>query len=398
MAARGVSSARAAQYAVLETRQAKDYDVEPSAAAQTDGPNKPPRLGWDPDQLDERAGTGLSRRPDRRTGRQDPRPAARARRADQAGQHVRSARRAAGLVRPTPRRRRHQPDRDSSPTRPSPTRGSCRSHRSTTDPVGTMRHQTTRTADRHTLDRHRATRPRSCSRSKPASSTAPSPAPTTGLGVADEDCVLAALAARPSLSDEQVEMVAALTTSGRAGRRRDRRGRDRQDVQPRRRPRRLATLRPSRHRHRARGRAAAELEATAGIPSHTIASLLTDLDHPDHGRLRAGTVLVVDEAGMVGTRLLARILDHAAAARREGRARRRSPPTPRDRRRRAPPRPRPTHPAHPPHREPPPTRSLGTPRPRPTPRRQRRRRRSPAYDDHGRIRTHRHRARERATR
>ena len=49
-------------------------------------------------------------------------------------------------------------------------------------------------------------------------------------------------------------------------------------------------------------RAAAELEATAGIPSHTIASLLADLDHPDHGRLPANSVLVVDEAGMVGTR------------------------------------------------------------------------------------------------
>ena len=61
-------------------------------------------------------------------------------------------------------------------------------------------------------------------------------------------------------------------------------------------------------------RAAAELEATAGIPSHTIASLLADLDHPEHGGLRAGTVLVVDEAGMAGTRQLARLLDHAAAA------------------------------------------------------------------------------------
>ena len=60
--------------------------------------------------------------------------------------------------------------------------------------------------------------------------------------------------------------------------------------------------------------AAAELEASAGIPSHTIASLLSDLDHPDHGPLPANSVLVVDEAGMVGTRLLARILDHCHAA------------------------------------------------------------------------------------
>src|SRR5947209_5367508 len=61
-------------------------------------------------------------------------------------------------------------------------------------------------------------------------------------------------------------------------------------------------------------RAAAELEATAGIPGHTIAGLLQELDDPEHGRLPAQTVLIVDEAGMVGTRQLARILDHAAVA------------------------------------------------------------------------------------
>ena len=113
-------------------------------------------------------------------------------------------------------------------------------------------------------------------------------------------------------------------------------------------------------------RAAAELEATAGIPSHTIASLLADLDHPDHGRLRANTVLVVDEAGMVGTRLLARILDHA---------------TPRNAKvvLVGDPRQLPEIDAggllrglgerldsHPPHPEPPPTRSLGTRPPSPS--------------------------------
>ena len=134
------------------------------------------------------------------------------------------------------------------------------------------------------------------------------------LGIAAEHSVLAALAARPSLSDEQVEMVVALTTSGRTV-----------DVV-------IAAAGTSktfsldaardawqRSDHHAIGtalaaRAAAELEATAGIPSHTIASLLKDLDDPEHGGLPAGTVLVVDEAGMVGTRQLARILDHAAVA------------------------------------------------------------------------------------
>jgi ATP-dependent exoDNAse (exonuclease V) alpha subunit len=59
-------------------------------------------------------------------------------------------------------------------------------------------------------------------------------------------------------------------------------------------------------------RAALELEASAGIPSTTLARLLTRLDdHRDGSPLEPGSVLAMDEAGMVGTRELARLLDHA---------------------------------------------------------------------------------------
>ena len=59
-------------------------------------------------------------------------------------------------------------------------------------------------------------------------------------------------------------------------------------------------------------RAALELEASAGIRSTTLARLLGQLDdHRDGSPLRPGSVLVVDEAGMIGTRQLARLLDHA---------------------------------------------------------------------------------------
>jgi conjugative relaxase-like TrwC/TraI family protein len=59
-------------------------------------------------------------------------------------------------------------------------------------------------------------------------------------------------------------------------------------------------------------RAALELEASAGIPSITLARLLTHLDdHREGSPLKPGSVLVMDEAGMVGTRQLARLLDHA---------------------------------------------------------------------------------------
>jgi hypothetical protein len=56
-------------------------------------------------------------------------------------------------------------------------------------------------------------------------------------------------------------------------------------------------------------RAAAELEQIAGIDSSTVASLLIDLDR-GYG-LAPGSVLVVDEAGMAGTRTISRLAEHA---------------------------------------------------------------------------------------
>lgn len=61
-------------------------------------------------------------------------------------------------------------------------------------------------------------------------------------------------------------------------------------------------------------RAAQELQAGSGIQSFTIASLLQDMDRPEAAGLRRDTVVVVDEAGMVGTRTLERILGHAERA------------------------------------------------------------------------------------
>jgi hypothetical protein len=61
-------------------------------------------------------------------------------------------------------------------------------------------------------------------------------------------------------------------------------------------------------------RAALELRDSAGIESTTLARLLGQLDDPtrqDTSPLQRGQVLVVDEAGMIGTRQLARLLHHA---------------------------------------------------------------------------------------
>ncbi len=55
---------------------------------------------------------------------------------------------------------------------------------------------------------------------------------------------------------------------------------------------------------------ARRLEQGSGIPSTSLAQLLSRLEtHPEQG-LAPGTLVVVDEAGMVGTRQLARLLEH----------------------------------------------------------------------------------------
>ncbi|MHB2024234.1 MAG: ATP-dependent DNA helicase [Mycobacteriales bacterium] len=65
--------------------------------------------------------------------------------------------------------------------------------------------------------------------------------------------------------------------------------------------------------------AARRLEQATGIPSDSLHRLLADLDrvNPDTGSpvgLARGAVVVIDEASMVGTRQLARLFDHVAAA------------------------------------------------------------------------------------
>ncbi len=58
-------------------------------------------------------------------------------------------------------------------------------------------------------------------------------------------------------------------------------------------------------------RAAQQLQADSAIPSVTLDRLLIDLDRSDTSSLTPSTVVVADEAAMIGTRKLARLLDHA---------------------------------------------------------------------------------------
>jgi hypothetical protein len=134
-----------------------------------------------------------------------------------------------------------------------------------------------------------------------------------GVGVAARDAVAAAIDERPRLSVEQAAMVRHLCESGAgvhvvvgvagAGK-----------------THALAAAREAWHvsGHHVAGaaiaaRAAAELQAQTAIPSMTLDRLLVEVSRAEHGGFAPNTVVVVDEAAMVGTRKLAALLDHAQA-------------------------------------------------------------------------------------
>ena len=134
-----------------------------------------------------------------------------------------------------------------------------------------------------------------------------------GSGIVDQTILDGVLAARPTLVGEQVEMVTRLTRSGNGvdvvaaaagtGKTFSLDG---------------ARAAWKRAGYRVLGAAQAgiaarELESTAAIPSSTLSMLRIDLD-AGRTRLDAKTVLVIDEAGMAGTRTLAPILEAAHRA------------------------------------------------------------------------------------
>jgi conjugative relaxase-like TrwC/TraI family protein len=139
------------------------------------------------------------------------------------------------------------------------------------------------------------------------------PVPGTGVGLVDQEKVEAVLERFPLLAEDQRSMVRRLTSSGagvevvvgRAG------------------SGKTTALAASRRAWDGAGtsvigaalsaRAAQGLEGGAGIPSTTIARLLGNLD-TGAVTLDSNHVLVVDEAGMVGTRQLGRLLSRASEA------------------------------------------------------------------------------------
>lgn len=135
-----------------------------------------------------------------------------------------------------------------------------------------------------------------------------------GLATVAPQTVDAALAAVPfELGDDQQQMVRGLLTSGAAV----------EVVQAPAGTGKTTALSAARLGWEAGGyrvvgsstaaRAARELADGGGIAeSGTLARLLGDLEHDEHGGFAPRTVLVIDEAGMVGSRVLERVLEVAA--------------------------------------------------------------------------------------
>lgn len=133
-----------------------------------------------------------------------------------------------------------------------------------------------------------------------------------GVAQVDRAILENALSCRPTLAAEQAVVVERLTTSGAGV----------EVVRAAAGTGKTYALDAAREAWRAAGitvwgcalsaRASLELRDQAGIQSSTIARLLRDLH--DGQQLARGSVLVVDEAGMVGTRDLAALSDHARAA------------------------------------------------------------------------------------
>jgi Ti-type conjugative transfer relaxase TraA len=134
-----------------------------------------------------------------------------------------------------------------------------------------------------------------------------------GAGRARREDVEAVLRARPELAGEQADLVRGVTESGDGV----------EIVRAAAGTGKTYALEAARHAWEASGyrvygcalsaRAAVELESQAGIDSTTIARLKLDLDHGY--LLDERNVLVVDEAGMVGSRTLAELARHAEQAR-----------------------------------------------------------------------------------
>lgn len=295
MAARGQTSARAADVAALVTRKAKDYQVD-AHMLRAGWRTRAEEFGFDPTTLPELL--------HRVTEREPPSPAA----LRSVAAHLSSP---AGLTEKTSTFTLHDAVRGFSEAFPQ---------------GATVSEVETWASDYLTRPELRHLPAACCKTRSPFHTTAEMLAieraalgavaerRDEGAGLVGEGTLAGVLARRPGLSAEQVEVVESLCRSGHGVEALIGRGGSGKTF----------TLDAAREAWQAEGRMvigcavaalpAAELEATSGIPSSTIALLLHDLEGECGGGLPRGSVLVVDEAATAGTRTLARLLRHAEPA------------------------------------------------------------------------------------
>ena len=132
-------------------------------------------------------------------------------------------------------------------------------------------------------------------------------------GEAGELVAARVIAARPTTEARPARDGPPPARRTRGHRRGDRRGRDRQELRHGRRSRRLGAGRASSCESSAPTWRAANVLSAEGLEAMTVAGLLRDLDRGELG-LSPRSVLLVDEAGMVGSEHLARVIAHADEA------------------------------------------------------------------------------------
>ena len=176
------------------------------------------------------------------------------------------------------------------------------------------------------VDQPRAARRRSTASSPPSTAPARTARPATPSRPRSRPAPTSATTSAPPSH--------AICATDAAGGGAGRPGRDRQDLHPRRRPRRLRRRRHPGHRRRPVGPGRARARRRRRHAGHAPCTALARPSTAASTARTPGTLLVIDEAGMADIRTLDARRHPPRRRRRPGAARRRPPPAPRGRRRR----------------------------------------------------------------
>jgi conjugative relaxase-like TrwC/TraI family protein len=312
MADRGERSAKAAQVATLDSRQAKDYDVSPESLRER-WVAQARRLGFDRDNL-----VAMLRRSEARELPHGARAAGAAAIASPRGlTHDRASFTRRDVIQAWCDRLPQGADVATAESLADEFLDSEHSVPLATDVRGLTHSDVIRRADGRviaaTADERRHSTPELLAVEKRLVAGALGRS-AEGAGVVTDSSVRAAVRLRPTLSDQQAEMVRRLTRDGHGV----------QVVTGKAGTGKTFALDAAREAWQGEGyvvigaavarRAARELEHAAGIESTSFAALLQDLRAGGELGLPDRAVVVIDEASMASTRDLAELLEYAGAA------------------------------------------------------------------------------------